>query len=108
METEGRLSDALEILWKKFQPQIEERVAVLEAANRALAEGALTAEAREAAHAAAHKLAGILGTFGLAEGTALAREVEGMYGGDAALDEAAKRLSLIVAELGRLLSTRGS
>ena len=42
-------------------------------------EGSLTAEQREQASSAAHKLAGVLGTFGLDEGTNLAREAEILY-----------------------------
>jgi len=43
------------------------RVAVLEAAAAAFAANRLSAEERAAAHGAAHKLAGTLGTFGLDE-----------------------------------------
>jgi len=74
--------EALARLWKKFQPDIEARVTVLEAAVRALASGALSDEQREAAHAAAHKLSGTLGTFGLHRGTKLARECEDFLAGE--------------------------
>jgi HPt (histidine-containing phosphotransfer) domain-containing protein len=74
-------NEALNQLWARFLPQIEERVAIFEAANRALAAGTLSDEERTAAAAAAHKLAGVLGTFGLAEGTDLAREAELAYSG---------------------------
>jgi HPt (histidine-containing phosphotransfer) domain-containing protein len=66
-------------LWARHLPEIEQRVAVLETAASAHAEGSLTAELCEHAHAASHKLAGVLGTFGLAEGTVLAREAETLY-----------------------------
>jgi HPt (histidine-containing phosphotransfer) domain-containing protein len=77
------LNEALDRLWKQFLPQIEERVATLEAAGRDLAGGRLTEHARDEAHAAAHKLAGVLGTFGLTKGTVLAREMEMLCSGDA-------------------------
>lgn len=76
---EATLNDALDKLWHQFRPQMEERVATLEAAGRAVAEGRFSAEQREAAHAAAHKLAGVLGTFGLTRGTILAREAESCF-----------------------------
>ncbi len=57
-------------------PEIRERVAVLEAAATAVAAKKLTAARREKAQAAAHKLAGVLGTFSLTRGTVLARELE--------------------------------
>jgi HPt (histidine-containing phosphotransfer) domain-containing protein len=70
------MAEALARLWTKFLPDIEQRVAVLEVAAQALAAGTLTSEQRESAHAAAHKLAGTLGMFGLHSGTELARQTE--------------------------------
>jgi HPt (histidine-containing phosphotransfer) domain-containing protein len=73
------LAGALDTLWAKFLPEMKERVATLRSAAEAFAEDELTDEALEQAHAAAHKLAGVLGTFGLTRGTVLARELEMMY-----------------------------
>jgi HPt (histidine-containing phosphotransfer) domain-containing protein len=67
---------ALSRLWVKFLPEIENRLAILERASEELTAGELTDELREQAHAAAHKLAGVLGTFGLKRGTELARQAE--------------------------------
>jgi HPt (histidine-containing phosphotransfer) domain-containing protein len=66
-------------LWVKYLPQLEERIANLEKAARGLATGELTTTQRAAASSDAHKLAGVLGTFGLQEGTELAREAEQAY-----------------------------
>jgi len=76
------LSAAMNRLWDRFLPQLEERVATLEAAAAALSAGTLTAELREQASHAAHNLAGVLGTFSLDEGTRLAREAESFYSGE--------------------------
>lgn len=65
-------------LWERHLPEIAERVRVLVRACSALEWGKLSEEERKAAMAAAHKLAGALGTFGRTRGTELAREVEGM------------------------------
>ena len=73
------LAEMMNQLWARHLPEIEQRVAVLESAASAHAEGRLTAELCEHAHAASHKLAGVLGTFGLEEGTVLAREAEALY-----------------------------
>ena len=70
------MAAAMARLWAKFLPEIEQRVAVLDDAARALAAGTLSEEQRAAAHAAAHKLAGSLGTFGMQRGTELARLAE--------------------------------
>lgn len=66
-------------LWEKYLPQIEERIATLQHAAERLAVGDLTSNDQQKAAAEAHKLAGVLGTFGLNEGTNLAREAESLY-----------------------------
>jgi HPt (histidine-containing phosphotransfer) domain-containing protein len=99
------LNEALDRLWKQFLPQIEERVVVLEAANLALSGGQLTDHQRDGAQAAAHKLAGVLGTFGLTKGTILAREAEMLYSGDADPASAAQ-LTEISAQLRSLIAER--
>jgi HPt (histidine-containing phosphotransfer) domain-containing protein len=76
MTTPPAMAEALARLWTKFLPDIEQRVATLEVAAQALAASTLTNEQRESAQAAAHKLAGTLGTFGLHLGTDLARQAE--------------------------------
>jgi HPt (histidine-containing phosphotransfer) domain-containing protein len=70
------MSEALGRLWTKFLPEIEQRLELLETAARSLEAGHLAEDDREAAHQAAHKLAGVLGTFGLHRGTDLARQAE--------------------------------
>jgi HPt (histidine-containing phosphotransfer) domain-containing protein len=101
------LSEALDRLWARFLPEIRERVRVLENAAATLAAGALTPQERDSAHAMAHKLAGVLGTFNLARGTELAREAELMYGREEGPDPAsAPRLAIISAELRSLVESR--
>lgn len=75
------LARTLDLMWKKFVPDILDRARVLEDAAEAAAAGRLTPAERKAAQAAAHKLAGTLGTFGLGRGTDLARELEQIYSG---------------------------
>jgi HPt (histidine-containing phosphotransfer) domain-containing protein len=105
---QSEMADALARLWTKFLPDILERVRVLESAGAALSAGTLGAEERAAAAAAAHKLAGVLGTFGLAEGTALAREAEASYSANSASDlVGAPRLRQIAIELDKIIRARG-
>jgi len=73
------LAEAMNRLWAKHLPRMEERVVTLQQAAEHLAEGELTATEQREAAADAHKLAGVLGTFGLQEGTDLAREAEILY-----------------------------
>ena len=106
---DAALSQAMDGLWVRFLPEIKERVAVLEAAAQAASEGKLTAKQREAARAAAHKLAGVLGTFGLTRGTVLARELELTFARDSSPGrDGGAKLAEIAAELRSMVESRKS
>jgi len=96
--------EALGRLWTKFLPEIENRMAILEAAVRSLEAGSLSGDERESAHQAAHKLAGVLGTFGLHRGTELARQAELVFAEERTAS--AGELSSWVSELRLLIDRR--
>ena len=101
------LGAAIDLLWTLFLPEIRERVGLLEAAATACATNQLSAAQRESAHAAAHKLAGTLGTFNLTHGTDLAREFELLFSGEDCPGSAlAGRLTSIAAELRAVVESR--
>ena len=101
------LSAALDQLWVRFLAEIRVRVDILDAAGAACAANELSAAQREAAHSAAHKLAGTLGTFNLANGTELAREYELLVSNEEGLDSSqGGRLSSIAAELRAIVASR--
>jgi HPt (histidine-containing phosphotransfer) domain-containing protein len=101
------LAEAMNRLWAQFLPQIEERVSILEKAAATLAAGSLSRELCGEASSAAHKLAGILGTFGLEQGTLLARDAEALYASPASAAEAGnERLASLAAQLRSILSAR--
>ena len=104
---EDNLSEALDRLWAQFLPLINERIAVLAAAAATSATSRLSAEQQEAAKSAAHKLAGVLGTYGLPRGTQVARELETMY---SCLEDPGALLSAhlasLAAELRQIVETR--
>lgn len=101
------LSQAMDRLWVRFLPEIKERVAVLEEAAAAVGAGKLSASRREAAEAAAHKLAGVLGTFSLEHGTVLARELELSFSRESASTPSlSKRLVTITEELRAMIDSR--
>lgn len=107
-DTQGSpLAEAINRLWVKYLPQMEERVGTLRKAAERAARGELTAIEQREAGADAHKLAGVLGTFGLKEGTDLAREAESLYG--SALDGSpavARRLAAIAEQLQVMIASR--
>lgn len=76
MDQQDKMRQLLAQLWQQHFPAIIERVQILSAAVEAAREGKLTPSLRTEAESAAHKLAGVLGTFGREEGTNLARTIE--------------------------------
>lgn len=98
------VSAALGQLWPRAKGNMLERVGVLEQAARAASDGRLVGALRQRAADDAHRLSGALGTFGLDEGTRIARELETRYAGGeyltaahgAGLAETASRLRALV------------
>ena len=76
---EHELRMAMQALWDEARPRVLERIATLEDAVAALLAGGLGDAEREEARAAAHKLAGSLGTFGIEQGTVIARGLESAF-----------------------------
>jgi HPt (histidine-containing phosphotransfer) domain-containing protein len=106
-EMPAAMAAAMARLWTKFLPEIEQRIAVLEDAARALSAGTLSEEQRTAAHAAAHKLAGSLGTFGMQRGTDVARAAEDLLA-EMPLAASASQLHAAVRELRGLIAARAT
>ena len=107
--TDAALAEAIDALWVRFLPENRERVVTLEAAAAAVAAKKLTASHRETAKAAAHKLAGVLGTFSLTRGTVLARELEVAYSQESVPSASSgKRLAMLAAELRAMIESRKS
>lgn len=67
---------AIGALWERFKGVAFDRLETLEAAVVEQLEGRLDATQKRRAEREAHKLAGSVGTFGFAEGSRLAREIE--------------------------------
>jgi HPt (histidine-containing phosphotransfer) domain-containing protein len=104
---EATISKALDTMWDRHRSQILERVAVLEAAASAVIAKSLTEADREAAHGAAHKLAGTLGMFNLERGTDLARELELAYSRESVPPAATgEHLASLAAELRGMIESR--
>ncbi|HEX6751454.1 MAG TPA: response regulator [Longimicrobium sp.] len=94
-------------LWARARGAMLERAAVLERATKATAEGRLNGALRQQATDEAHRLAGALGTFGLPDGTRLARELETRFGGGAYLTQAdGAQLATTAAALARMIEER--
>jgi HPt (histidine-containing phosphotransfer) domain-containing protein len=106
-DAQTALAAALDRMWVQFLPKTRERITILETAAADFAADHLSIEQHEAASSAAHKLAGVLGTFGLTRGTVLARELEIMYSRQNGPDRAlAESLSSTAAELRAIVEAR--
>jgi HPt (histidine-containing phosphotransfer) domain-containing protein len=106
-DAQSAMSDALDRMWARFLPQMQERVDTMDAVAQAFAAGPLSPERQQEAQSAAHKLAGVLGTFGLTRGTDLARELEILYSRQNDPDpELAARLASTAAELRTIIAER--
>jgi len=103
--TGDALADAVRNAWERFREPVTARVDAIEHAAVAVLEGGLGEEERRHAEREAHKLAGSVGTFGFAQGSRIAREVEGLLGGSAPLGQAeALRLTDLAVALRRELA----
>jgi HPt (histidine-containing phosphotransfer) domain-containing protein len=106
-DAQTALAAALDRMWDEYLPLMHERVAVLETAAKDFAADKMSIEQHEAASSAAHKLAGICGTFGLTRATVLARELEIMYSRQNGPDkELAATLLSTTAELRTIIDSR--
>lgn len=99
---------AVRAIFERYRGAIEDQIDRIEVATLALLEGHLEAETKRAAERDAHKLAGSLGTFGFAQGSKVAREIEYVLQGPSDLDQQdALRLSELVIALRDSLVERG-
>ncbi|MBT9331366.1 Hpt domain-containing protein [Paracidobacterium acidisoli] len=103
-DVKAQLAAKLQALWEASQATIQERMEALRAAQRRLAAHPSDGEARRSGHGAAHKLAGVLGVFGLPRGSELASEIEARLAGEAALSVAelsalAERIEALAAAI---------
>lgn len=106
-EVTGKLHDLLTTLWERSRQSIGERLEVMRAAQRTLRANPADKSARKAGADAAHKLAGILGTFGLPEGTNLARRAEVMLESPAAIQTFdLEALQRIIEQLHRMIEAK--
>ena len=101
------IDDLLQALWVKNYPILEERLKLIRAAKEKLDAGFLGEQVRREGEEAAHKLAGILGTFGLPRGSALASKIEALLAsGASACAQRAAELSSWLEELETVVASR--
>ncbi len=86
--TKAQTLDAVAGVWEKYKGRVSEQVNVLLEALKILEKDELlTKELHSQAAAEAHTLAGSLGTFGFANGSKIARQIENLLKSDKVLDK---------------------
>jgi HPt (histidine-containing phosphotransfer) domain-containing protein len=102
-----QLQQLLLKLWANSKATIAERLETIRHAQTQMAKNSLSSATRTEAVDAAHKLAGILGTFGLPQGTELARQIEeGLNVTKPAEGLSAEGLDELVKQLGVLIDKK--
>jgi HPt (histidine-containing phosphotransfer) domain-containing protein len=101
---EQKLQTMLSALWERSRHTVVERAALLQEAGKLWSDDRLDEATRLRAVDSAHKLAGVLGTFGLPRGTDLAREAEQVFGRQIPpIKVEIERLLVLLAELTSLI-----
>ena len=101
---EQKMQSMISALWERSRHTVVERAQLLQSAGELWNDNRLDAATKLRAVDSAHKLAGVLGTFGLPRGTDLAREAEGLFGQSTPPDKAEiERLQVLLEELTRLI-----
>ena len=101
---EQKLQSMISALWDRSRHTVVERAALLRTAGDLLAHNRLDETTQMNAVDSAHKLAGVLGTFGLPRGTDLAREAEVLFSQSTKPGKMEiERLQVLLAELTHLI-----
>jgi HPt (histidine-containing phosphotransfer) domain-containing protein len=104
-----KLHQLLLQLWITSKATVSERIDTIRFAQKRMDQGNLDDPTRKQAADAAHKLAGILGTFGIPAGSELARQIEvAMEAEDSPESMSAEDLAAILTQLTDLINQKSS
>jgi len=106
MSTSEDVTRKLEELWQRYLPTMQLRLASIQAGIESLEAGHLDSEAKRRASEDAHKLAGSLGTFGLAPSSAMAREIEHLFSESDSTESMARELRKLFDSIKRDIEGR--
>lgn len=108
-EAAEKIATRLSELWLKSRPIILERTAKLHSVCETLSRNPSDTQARESGREAAHKLSGVLGVFGLPNGSEIASKIELSLKSDEPLTkEDLSQLSTQIEDLDRLIASKDS
>lgn len=70
------VNSAIAAIWERHQPRVKEQLVILKQATQGIIKQRITPELLNTARQEAHSLAGCLGTFGISNGSVIARQIE--------------------------------
>jgi HPt (histidine-containing phosphotransfer) domain-containing protein len=109
LPSSDKLHQLLLQLWITSKATVAERIETIRSAQKRMEQGKLDNPTRKQAADAAHKLAGILGTFGIPAGSELARQIEvAMEAEDSPESMSAEDLAAILTQLTDLINQKSS
>ncbi len=104
----AKIAARLTELWRTSRPTILERMDLLRSACDSLVQDPLNTDARTSGLEAAHKLSGVLGVFGLPQGSEIASSIEHQLKSDEPLKpEDLATLRDQIADLDAVIASRG-
>lgn len=106
MSSSEEVARKLDELWQRFLPAILLRVATIQTAIESLAAGHLDGELKANAAQEAHRLAGSLGTFGLARSSGMSSKIESLLSKSDSIQSMAAELTKLLDSIKREIESR--
>jgi len=104
----AKIAARLTELWRTSRPTIVERMDVLQSSCDSLSQNPLNTNARAEGLEAAHKLSGVLGVFGLPQGSEVASSIEFLLkSGEPLTSDDLASLRESIATLDEIIASRG-
>ena len=98
-QAQAKVLAVVQQVWDNFKESLGSKMALFEQAIAQLSTGTLDGELRSSAEAEAHRLIGSLGSFGLPQGSEVARQIEHMLGSESLGQNEARQLEDLVGQL---------
>ncbi|HEY9649179.1 MAG TPA: response regulator [Coleofasciculaceae cyanobacterium] len=107
-QSQAKVMAVVQKIWGKFQESLESQMVLFEQAIAQLSTGTLDDELRSKAEAEAHRLVGSLGTFGLPQGSEVARQIERLLRLESLGQNEARQLEDLVGQLKQVVKNKPS
>ncbi|MFB2937443.1 response regulator [Aerosakkonemataceae cyanobacterium BLCC-F154] len=105
-EGEAKVKAIMQQIWGKFKESLAAQIVLFEEAIAQLSNGTLDSELRSSMQAEAHRLIGSLGSFGLPEGSEVAREIEQLLCLESLGDNQARQFADLVKQLKQVVQNQ--